>query len=336
MQKNTFTMALWGAAMGFLILDSKTAIGGAQEGLELCIRTVIPSLFPFFVLSSLLTSSLTGTSVLRPLGALCRIPDGVESILLIGFLGGYPVGAQCIYDAWQNGSLSRRDAQRMLGFCNNAGPAFIFGMTATLFTTSAAPWLLWGIQIISALITALLIPGTRERGAKIESREALTLPKALERSVRNMASVCGWVILFRVVLAICGKWIFRSFPMGLQVLFAGILELANGCCAMNTLPLEGTRFLLCAVCLSFGGLCVGMQTVSAVRELGTGMHFPGKVMQTMVSFLLAQLCLPFLFPGDDTVISPLVSAFCVGILATMGFFLKFRENNSRNPTLSVV
>lgn len=336
MRKNSCTMALWAACMGLLILDSKTAIDGAQEGLDLCIRTVIPSLFPFFVLSSLLTSALTDTAFLRPLGKFCRIPAGAESIMLVGFLGGYPVGAQCIYDAWQNGSLTRQDAQRMLGFCNNAGPAFIFGMTSTLFTNSAAPWLLWGIQILSALITAFLIPGTPDRNAQIRIQETLTLPKALERSVRNMANVCGWVILFRVVLAICGKWVFGLVPMELQVLLSGLLELANGYCAMASLHSEGIRFLMCSLCLSFGGLCVGMQTVSAVGALGTGMYFPGKLMQTMVGFLLAQLSLPLLSSGDGAVISPLISAFCVGILATTVFFLKFRENDSRNSALSVV
>ena len=39
------------AAVGLLVLifDSSLAIQGAREGVELCLRTVIPSLFPFFV-----------------------------------------------------------------------------------------------------------------------------------------------------------------------------------------------------------------------------------------------------------------------------------------------
>ena len=48
-----------------LILDGRTAIDGARQGIELCLRTVIPSLFPFFVLSILLTSSLLGMANLR-------------------------------------------------------------------------------------------------------------------------------------------------------------------------------------------------------------------------------------------------------------------------------
>ncbi len=333
MKRKMLPMALWACAMALLILDSKTAINGAQEGLELCIRTVIPSLFPFFVFSSLLTSYLADFSVLKPLSALFRIPTGAESLLLIGFLGGYPVGAQCIRNAWKSGSLSREDALRMLPFCNNAGPAFIFGITSILFTNRAAPWCLWFIQIISALIIAQILPGTPTTRTKMQSGVSMTLPAALERSVKNMGIVCGWVILFRVILELCGKCVFQGLP---QIILYGILELANGCCAMAIIADERIRFLICAACLSFGGLCVGMQTLSAVGELGMGMYFPGKVMQAMVSFLLAQLILPFLFQGSVGVISPLINALFVSFLVTIGLFLKFRENNSRNPMRSIV
>ena len=43
-----------------LILDGKTALAGAMAGMELCMKTVIPSLFPFLFLCSLLTNSLWG------------------------------------------------------------------------------------------------------------------------------------------------------------------------------------------------------------------------------------------------------------------------------------
>ena len=64
-----------GIGMLLLIFDSKTALEGARAGIDLCIRTVIPSLFPFFVLSMVLTGALMGTSLLwlRPIGALCGV-----------------------------------------------------------------------------------------------------------------------------------------------------------------------------------------------------------------------------------------------------------------------
>ena len=120
-----------------LIVDSQSALMGAREGLELCIKTVIPSLMPFFFLSVLLTNRLSGKkiSMLRPLGRILRLPEGAESIFLIGILGGYPVGAQAISQAAQAGSLDRSNAKRMLGFCSNAGPSFNFGILGRMFSS---------------------------------------------------------------------------------------------------------------------------------------------------------------------------------------------------------
>ena len=172
-------------AMGLLILDAKTALAGATEGLEICIRTVIPSLFPFFILSTLLTGNLLGTNIrlLRPLGKICGIPNGAESVLLVGFLGGYPTGAQAVCQAWRSGGLSKNDAQRMLGFCNNAGPAFLFGMGATLFDNQALLWIIWIVQIVSALLTSALLPDRSDAKVTLPSTRSITLTQALERSV---------------------------------------------------------------------------------------------------------------------------------------------------------
>lgn len=93
-RRNFWTGICVSFGMLALILDGRTAIDGARQGIELCLRTVIPSLFPFFVLSILLTSSLLGSSlaVLRPLGRLFGMPDGAESLLIRRFWAGIPWG----------------------------------------------------------------------------------------------------------------------------------------------------------------------------------------------------------------------------------------------------
>ena len=85
------------AAFGLLllILDAKTALQGAQEAVVLCTSVVIPSLFPFFVLSGMLASAASGggNKSLRPLERLLGVPIGAGGLFLTGLLGGYPTGA---------------------------------------------------------------------------------------------------------------------------------------------------------------------------------------------------------------------------------------------------
>lgn len=292
------------AAMGMLvlILDAKTALAGAEEGLHLCLLTIIPSLFPFFVLSVLLTGSMAGIpSVLfRPLGRLCGIPEGSEILLLTGFLGGYPVGAQGVAQAWRNGQLNRHDAHRMLGFSSNAGPAFIFGIIGTHFSQMYVPWILWGIHILSALMTAYLLPGKSRSNATVSPKDIVSLPEAMERSLKISAGVCGWIILFRIVIAFCDRWFLWYLPENVQVAFYGALELANGCCRLSQIPDPGTRFMICTALLSFGGLCVTMQTVTATKGLGLGKYLPGKLLQCIISLTIAAGIRPLLFSEAES------------------------------------
>lgn len=280
-----------GACIGMLllILDGKTALEGARSGIDLCIKTVVPSLFPFFLLSMLLTSACMGSSVkaLHPVGRLLGIPRGAESIPIAGFLGGYPVGAQSIAYAFRGGQLSQKDAQRLLGFCNNAGPAFLFGMIACLFPRRWMAWSLWIIHIAAAVLTALLLPGKPLRETSMTPGSPLSISAALTNTVRVMATVCGWVILFRVVISFLNRWMLWILPAPARIAVTGLLELSNGCCELTAISDTSLRFILCSGMLAFGGLCVAMQTASVTEGLSLKTFFQGKLMQTCFSLLLA-------------------------------------------------
>ena len=291
------------AGMLVLILDGKTALSGASQGLELCIKAVIPSLFPFFVLSNLMLSGLSFSWLKIP-GTWFGIPKGAETILLAGFLGGYPTGAQCIASAFQQNCLTERQANRMLAFCNNAGPAFLFGMIAPMFDRPLYPWLLWGIHVISAWLAAQLLPKDITSAAAPVSFPQQSMSASLQRSIRTMALVCGWIILFRILIAFIQRWILWYLPLEVQIGVCGMLELSNGCSMLQEIPSSGLRFLLCAGMLGFGGLCVTMQTVSVIGSLSIRDYLMGKWMQTGFSIFLSMLILLFL--PDPIILSPLI------------------------------
>lgn len=309
-------------AMLVMILDTRTAILSAREGVTLCIRTVVPSLFPFFVLSGVINSCLLGRRLryLEPLGRFCRIPQGTESLLLLGFLAGYPIGAQLITQAYKDDKLTANSARRMLGFCNNAGPAFLFGMLSPLFASAKTVWALWAIHIFSALITGCSLPADMKNTARISPGSGISFAESLTKAVKAITAVCGWVILFRVILGFCSRWFLWLFPSTMQVLISGLLELANGCVLLQNISQEGMRFLLAGTMLSFGGLCVGMQTMSVTEGIGTGWYFPGKVLQTTLTALISVLLQPVLFANSEAVTLPI---FALIGLAFAFFLLLF-------------
>lgn len=318
-------------AMAILILDAKTALSGAGEGVMLCIRTVIPSLFPFLFFSVMVTGSLMGQTnwVLRPIGRLCRIPAEAENLLAVGLLGGYPIGAQCIAQAYREGAISKNDAHRMLGFCSNAGPSFLFGMLSGIFSEGSTAWYLWGVHLLSAILTGMLLPGGSTGFVRVSHSTAPSPAEALRKSMTAMGTICGWVVLFRVLLAFLQRWFFWLLPKEADILLSGFLELTNGCCSLSLVTDESARFVLASILLGFGGVCVGLQTVSVTQGLGTGLYFPGKLIQAGISCLLCFMLQTVLFPGEVQEF-PILFLILPGILLLGLLILKNRENRSSN------
>lgn len=284
----------WALGMLVLILDGKTAMAGAAEGLQLCIQTLIPNLFPFFLLSSMLTSSLSG-------GAL----------LLTGILGGYPVGAGNVAQAYRAGQLSKAEAERMAVLCNCAGPSFIFGVIVPILGELWYGFIIWICYLFSILILWIILPKSK---AVTGFSRPVKLQQALWSSIRAMAGVCGWVILFRVLLSILDRWVLWLLPQWASVVLYGILELSNGCLALAGLD-PPLAVILAAGFVAFGGICVMLQTASVTEGLSMKHYFPGKVFQSAVSMLAAT----FFFPGAVSVLFQVVLA----VLAAS--FLKFEK-----------
>lgn len=335
MKKKRLVSASVGAiAMLLLILDSKTSVQGTTAGLELCIRTLIPSLFPFLVASALLTGALSGQAlpIVSGLGRICGIPRGADSLLAVGILGGYPVGAECVAQSWKNGAISKDDAQRMLAFSNNAGPSFLFGIVGTMFSDRKTVWFLWVIHIISALAVGIVTGRQNNQQYQPMPCKPVSLPEALDRSVRTMGRICGWVMLFRLILAFLEKWVFWALTAETQVFLAGLLELSNGCILLDMIQSEGTRFTVAGMILALGGLCAAMQTVSVTAGLSLRYYFPGKLLQCAITVILCCVC-QFLFPQDQRLRAPgmLVTACLTALL--LGIRLRGLKKSSSNPAI---
>lgn len=314
-------------AMLIMILDTKTALSGASMGLELCIRTIIPSLFPFIFLSGIINDGLLGQRfvLLSPIDRLCRIPRGSESIVLLGLLAGYPVGAKIITQAYHQGQLSETTAKRMLGFCNNAGPAFIFGIFSVIFSNPVIPWILWVIHIASALLVGLILPGHSAEICHIDTKIRNSIHTYLQNSVRTMSIICGWVFLFRIIINFFEKWFLWILPVEIQVILSGLLELSNGCIMLQRISDEGVRFLLASPMLAFGGICIAMQTNSVTDELSCGKYFPGKVLQTLLSLLMSLLLQPILFPGTHIAFRLSLSLILISVMSMILYGIKRKK-----------
>ena len=288
-------LALSGVLVLFLA-EAGFVRAAAAEALSLCARSVIPALFPFLVVSSLLLSLGLG-ELLSPMLAGLMEPlfrvDGVgSSALLLGLVGGYPIGAKTAADLYRGGRLSRPEAERLLAFCNNSNPVFLISVLGVgVFGSVRAGVWLWLIHLLSALLTGLLFrnhggPARRQAGGTA-AFQAVSLPAAFVAAVREslsgMLSVCAFVTFFYVLarpLASLGGW--------LGPVLVGLTELFS---LTPLLRPDRFGFILASAMAGWGGLSVLCQT-AAVLE-GSGLRLQscaaGKAVQGLLAGLLAAL-----------------------------------------------
>ena len=153
--KLLLSLALFAA---FLLCPTACA-DGVREGLSLAAVQALPALFPFFVVSGLLVRCDTARLsplLAKPLARLYGLPPEAAPTLVLGLIGGYPVGAATACALLSEGVLSREAAERVNRFCNCASPGFCVGLVGLgVFGSAQAGAMLYGIHIVSALIVGL-------------------------------------------------------------------------------------------------------------------------------------------------------------------------------------
>lgn len=286
-------------AAALLLLRPQAASAAVRDGLALCARTVIPSLFPFFVVISLLlqlglAEALQGVCG-AVMGPLFRLRGACALPLLAGLLGGYPSGAGAVAGLYAQGGVSRQEAELLLGFCDNCGPAFLLGyIGAGVLGDPRAGAVLFLIHALSALaVGAVLCRLCRDRGSVPpqggRQARAASFPQALTASVsgalQSMLNICAFVVLFRVLAALP--------PVPLPFPALGALEMVSAAAA---LPAGRAAFPAAAAVVGWGGLSVHCQAMSVAAPAGLSFrwHWVGKALQAALSFFLAAAAQHFL------------------------------------------
>ena len=321
-RKNLLTGLLWSSLLLLLILDSRTALTAASAGIQLCLKTLIPSVFPFIFIGGFLCAAIR--TIRCPLIEKClKIPRYGFGYLLTGLICGYPVGAKTLQDAYRSGQIDRATASRMCCFCNNAGPAFIIGVLASVFSSWKVSLIIWMIQILSAVITGILLPNSTDTDFPVQNTSDINMYLQMKNTLSAVASICGWVILFKVILSYMDIWILPSLPKLTQCLLAGLLELANGLCMLSLIESDALRFIAATAMLSFGGMCVYFQTKSLASELVDKHYILCKILQSLIAIGLSMVAGYFLYGLEQPIltISPLLITATV-ILVLLLYFNK--------------
>lgn len=314
-----------------LMFWPQEAMEAAREGLELCYNVILPSLFPFFVLSALVVDlGLAGyigralEGIMRPL---FNVPGACASAFALGFVGGYPVGARTALSLYQKGMCTKTEAERLLAFCNNSGPAFILGVVgAGVFASSRVGLLLYLAHAAASVCVGFLFRFYKREGKHWERRVSPTFEAeritvaftgAIKNSFLSTLNICAFVVFFTVVI----KLLFLSgllpglagvlgtllSPLGFSTrwaerLLTGLIELTSGVWTLTGAGTMSGKLSMAAFLLGWAGLSVHCQVLSFIGGSGLSVktYIGGKLLHGGLSALFIGLLLRF-FPLEEPV-----------------------------------
>lgn len=285
-------------AAALLLLFPKTCADGAYAGLITSLEILIPSLFPFMVLTLFLTESGLTFQLFRApayiLSRLSAMPADFCALFLLGMIGGYPCAAKNISLLCRRGQIDAEAAARLLCFCTNAGPAFIISAVGTkMFLNARIGAVLFLSSFLGSLTAMLCSPRLRMPQAQAAPRRSARISTCFVTATKNacnaMMLVCASVILFSVLIALIPK--NDSFPLPLRQFLLTLSEVTCGCTALAD-KISLSNILAASSAIGWGGLCVLFQITALCSDAGISVRpylfsrLTQALLQPLYTFLL--------------------------------------------------
>lgn len=331
-KKNTFPLIFLLFTM-CLIIFSTSNLTAAKTGLTLWATSVIPSLFPFFIATELLIQTnipyILGHFLNKFMMPLFNIKGEGSFALIMGFISGYPTGANIAATFREKNILSKTECERLLSFTNNSGPLFIIGTVGTcMFGNSLIGYLLFITHILASISVGIIFrfwkkntPNTIKyhNNSTIYNKNITfsnlgeTIAISIKKSISTILLIGGFVVLFSVIISIlknshfltlistCIQPIFNILHLPNQFItsfITGLLEITNGISQISTIQIKAIsiNILFTAFLLGFGGLSVLLQVLSITSktDLSIKPYILGKLLQGILAFFYTFILIKFI------------------------------------------
>lgn len=267
-------LALFG---GVLAINPERYCAVCFEGICLWAECVLPSLFPFMVVASLLCGLGAIDAAGAPLARICKkikLNPAAVPLFLLSAVSGYPAGSRLLSQYYLSGKISDYEAETLAPLCSVCSPTFALGTVG--FKAFGGGY--YGVKLliaayISVIFTTLIygvLPKKKKKGNRLtplKQKGGDLLYDSFYGAVCAVTNAGGFICFFYTLSkAACDFNLFLPLTALLRPIMGeaceglalGLLEATGGCFAAAkaggffALPTAG--FLLV-----FGGVSILMQ-----------------------------------------------------------------------------
>ena len=268
-----------------IIIYPERYISCCLNGFIMWAECVLPSLFPFMVITLIMIKSGFAEKASLPLKkvtGLFSLPPAAAVCFIISICSGYPAGSRCLLECYENGCLSKRDMKKLSVLCSTSGPLFIIGSVGVrMFDDKGAGWKILLAHFLSVLIIALLISIFSKRDKTEEIRRAPVKSNVLYDSfygaVISVAVAGGFIAFFAVTARILSDFnfliVFEKFialftdEQSARAVSLGLVEVTCGCLELSKVT-GNLKLPLAGFLITFGGVSILLQQLAYLSKAG--------------------------------------------------------------------
>ena len=252
---------------------------------NLFIKNIFPSLFPMFIISSVLVElgipNILGSFFQGITSKLFKTKGSASFVFFMSMITGFPSSAKYISDLLDKRIINEQDAEKILMFTFFSNPLFILNTVGNIFYKSTKI----GIILLTAHITGNIIIGLifrnynkqkyiikenkkidelKKLNNKINSENIFKIFfKSINSSLEILTSIFGIVTFFLILINL----IFKNPHNLYQVLITGILEMTTGLKYLSIMNINlKIKLVISSFFLSFGGLSVHSQIMNILEK----------------------------------------------------------------------
>lgn len=307
---------------GCLITFSNSNLSAAKNGLVLWANSIVPSLFPFFVATELLSHTnftyYLGKILNRFMKPIFNVRGEGSFAFIMGIISGYPIGARIAANFRENNICSKEECERLLSFTNNSGPLFILGSVGiSMFGNSTIGFLLLITHLLASLTVGIIFRFWKYNAkyvsisncSYINSKDNISFSNlggiigtSISNSINIILLIGGFVVLFSVIISVLQtsqlldilsnfiKPIFNLLNIPTEFgngIISGILELTNGLNIICNIPSKklSINIITASFLLGLGGFSILLQVWSTIAktDLSIKPYIIGKLLQACIS-----------------------------------------------------
>lgn len=309
-----------------LVRNPELSISSAETSIMLFLFTVLPALFPFFLINDMLVTLRVPENISKLFSPITKLMFNTSGYgayaFIMSIFSGYPTGVKITANLVEHKTISPQEGQKILTFSSTSGPLFIIGVVGTsLLSSPYIGYMLFLIHIISALLNGLLfnfLISPKQISHKANAtiiNKPISTSAMITDSILNSLETCGiiggYVILFGVIIPLMDSIKFFStftivlnkfllIPLDLSknltALIKASIELTNGTAIISKLPTNmDSKLVLLSFIIAFSGFSIIGQATSLINRtsLSSKTYVLTKVSHGFIASILCYILIHF-------------------------------------------